>query len=147
MNSNLFAKSLQGVLSLKLFKLDRSVLIEEFIYTEVSSSNSDLDAVVFNFNCNSLGSKLVYSLSLSHKHDLELSPLWVVVDKLSQFFINDIILDRNVDSNPLLQINDILLESLNFTLSILQLFEQLQRSFICFVYFFLQLQDIVSGVI
>ena len=95
--------------------------------------------MILNFNGYSLGSKLVDTLALSHEHDLELCSLWVVVDELCQLLVDLVLFHRNVHSDTLLKVNNILLESFNLTLRILQLLQQFQRCFISFIHFLLKL--------
>jgi len=122
-------------------------LIQELIKGKISSSNSDLDIVLFNLDSNSLGTKLVNTFRLSHEHDLEFGSFWVVVDELGELSVNGIILDWDVNSNSLFQVNDVLLKSFNFNLSILELFQKLKRSLVGLVHFFLQGNDIVGGLV
>jgi len=122
-------------------------LIQELIKGKISSSNSDLDIVLFNLDSNSLGTKLVNTFRLSHEHDLEFGSFRVVVDELRELSVNGIILDWDVNSNSLFQVNDVLLKSFNFNLSILELFQKLKRSLVGLVHFFLQGNDIVGGLV
>lgn len=122
-------------------------MIQELIKGKISSSNSDLDIVLFNLDSNSLGTKLVNTFRLSHEHDLEFGSFRVVVDELGELSVNGIILDWDVNSNSLFQVNDVLLKSFNFNLSILELFQKLKRSLVGLVHFFLQGNDIVGGLV
>jgi len=122
-------------------------LIQELIKGKISSSNSDLDIVLFNLDSNSLGTKLVNTFRLSHEHDLEFGSFRIVVDELGELSVNGIILDWDVNSNSLFQVNDVLLKSFNFNLSILELFQKLKRSLVGLVHFFLQGNDIVGGLV
>jgi len=122
-------------------------LIQELIKGKISSSNSDLDIVLFNLDSNSLGTKLVNTFRLSHEHDLEFGSFRIVVDELGELSVNGIILDWDVNSNSLFQVNDVLLKSFNFNLSILELFQKLKRSLVGLVDFFLQGNDIVGGLV
>lgn len=122
-------------------------MIQELIKGKISSSNSDLNIVLFNLDSNSLGTKLVNTFRLSHEHDLEFGSFRVVVDELGELSVNGIILDWDVNSNSLFQVNDVLLKSFNFNLSILELFQKLKRSLVGLVHFFLQGNDIVGGLV
>ena len=79
--------------------------------------------MVFDLDCYSLGSELVDSLRLTHEHDLEFRSLWVVVDELGQLLVSKVFLHWNVNSDSLLQVNDVLLESLNLDFSVFKLLE------------------------
>ena len=72
LDGNFLTEPLQRVVPLELLQLNRSVLIQELINREVASSNSDLDALLLDFNGDSLGSKLIHALGFPHEHDLEL---------------------------------------------------------------------------
>ena len=121
LNCNLLAESFNWILPLQLFKFNWSVLVQEFIDRQISSTNSDFDIVLLNFNSNSLGSELIDTLSLTHEHDLEFGPLWIVIDELGELLINLVVSDWNINSNSLLQVNDVLLQSLNLNLCFLEL--------------------------
>ena len=86
----------------------------------------DLDVVLLNFNSYFFSAKLVNTFRFSHKHDFQLGSFRVVVDVLGQSLVCNVILDWNINSDPLLQIDDVLLKCLNFDLSILELFQKFQ---------------------
>lgn len=65
---------------------------------------------------------MIDALGLSHEHDFELGPLGVVIDELSQFFVDLIVLNWDVNCDSLLEVNNVSLECANFNFSILQLF-------------------------
>ena len=147
LNSNLFTKSLKWILSLKFLELNWGVLIQELIKGKITSSNSDLDIVLLNLDSNSLGTELVNTFGLSHEHNLEFGSFRVVVDELGELSVNGIILNWDVNSNSLFQVNDVLLKSLNLNLSILELFQKLKGSLVGLVDFFLEGDDVVGGLI
>ena len=146
LNGYLFTESLQWILSLKLLELNRSVLIQEFIDRKETSTNSDLDVVLLNFDGNSLRSKLINTFALSHEHDLELGSLWVVVDELSKFLICGVSLDWNIHSDSLLEVNDVLLKSLDFNFGIFELFQEFKRSLVSFINFLLKFKNVIRTV-
>ena len=80
-----------------------------------------VNLVLVNSNSNSLRSELIDTLTFSHKHNLKLLSVRVVVDELSKSLVNNIILNWDIDSNSLLQFNDVVLEGFNFDFSIFQL--------------------------
>jgi len=102
LNCNFLGEPLDRVSPLELLKLNRSILVKELIDREVSTSNSDFDTLLLNLDGDSLGTELVNAFSLSHEHDLELGPLRVVVDELSQLLIDLVVSDWNVNSYSLL---------------------------------------------
>ena len=108
MNCYFRGESLDGVISLQLFKLNGSVLIKELVNRKVTSANTNLNVIFFNLDCNSLRSKLVDTLRLTHEHDLELLAIGVVVDVLRQLLVDDIALHWDVDCDARLEVNDVL---------------------------------------
>ena len=147
LNGDLLTESLDWVLSLELLEFNRCVLIQEFVERKVATANTDLDVVFLYFDSNSLRTELVDTFALPHEHYLELGALWIIVDELSQFAVNVVLLHWDIHSNSLLQVNDVLLEGVNLDLSILELLEQLQRCLICLVDFLFKLKDVVSAIL
>ena len=92
-------KLLQRILSLQLFKLSWRVLVQELIDSQVPSSHSDVDLVLIHSYSDPLATEFVHALRFPQEHDLEFVPVWVVVDELSQFVVNGVVLDRDVDSH------------------------------------------------
>ena len=86
---------------------------------------------------------MVDSIALSHEHDLQTLSLWVVVDELSQTTINRVFLDWDVDSNSLLEFDDVVLQSFILAFSVLQVSEELERCLVSLVDLVLKLEDIV----
>lgn len=122
LNSHFFRESFNRVLAVQSFHFNRSVLIQELINWEITSANSDLNVVLFNLDRNSLSSKLINAFGLSHEHDLKLLPLRVIIDKFRKSPVYLVILDRYVDCNSVLQIDDVLFKRFKLVLGILQLF-------------------------
>lgn len=133
LHGDLLGELLQGVLTLQLLQLSGGVLVQELVNGEVSTSNTDVDLVLVDTDPYPLGSELVDTLVLSHKHDLELLSLRVVVNKLSKALVDGVVLNWDVDSNTLLQLNDVVLKSLNLNLSVLQLSEEFETSLVSLV--------------
>ena len=147
LDGNLLAESLQGILSFELLELSWSVLVQEFVQREVTTANSDFNVIFLDLDSDSLGSELVDSLGLTHEHDLELGSFRVVIDEFSQLSIDWILLDWDVNSNSLLQVDDVLLEGINFNLSILELLQELKRGLVSLVNFFLKFKNVVSSIV
>jgi hypothetical protein len=61
---------------------------------------------------------LINSLALSHEHNLQFCSFWIVVYEFSQSFVNVVLFNRNIDSNALLQIDDVAFQSFDFIFSI-----------------------------
>ena len=146
LDGDLFSKTSQRVVPLQLINFWRCVLVQKFINREVAASNSDVDFVFFDFDGYSFGAKLVDALGFAHKHYLELGPLRIIVDKLSELLVDLVIFDRDVDGDPMLQVVHILFEGVYFHLGVLELFEKIQRRLIGLVYFFLELQNIIGRI-
>jgi hypothetical protein len=122
-------------------------LVEELVDGKISSAHSNLDALLLDLDGDTLGAELVDTLALSHEHDLELRSLWVVVDVLSQLLVDDVVLHRDVHSDSLLEVNNVLLKRSNLNLSLLELLEELERNLVALVDLLLHGDDVVSGLI
>ena len=94
-----------------------------------------------------LGAELIRALSLTHKHDLELLPIGVVVDVLSELLVNSVVLHWNVDGDARLQIDDVLAQRLNFALIVLHLLEHLELRGLRLVVFVFKLLDVGGGTL
>lgn len=102
-----------GVLALEALELNWSVLVKEFIDAEVATANLDLNLVTDANDADALRAELVDTVALAHEHNLQPLAIRVVVDVLSQFLVGDVVLDRNVNSDARLKINDVLAQLLN----------------------------------
>ena len=147
LDGDLLGHALQGVLSFKLLELLGSVLLKEGVDREEATADTDLDVVLLNLNHDLSGAELVDTLGLSHEHDLQLASFGVVVDVLGEALVDGIFLDGNVDSDSLLEINDVLLERFNLDLGILQLLEELERSLVGSVHLLLKVDDVLGRLI
>jgi len=121
-------QALERIISFVFLKLERSVLIQEFVDGKVSTTNSDVDLVLIHSHRDTLGTELIDTITLSHKHDLKLLSIGEVVDILSKSFVDGVALDRDVDGDAGLQVDDVLLQSLNLELSVLKVLEDVDRS-------------------
>ena len=99
LEGNTVRHSAHRVLTFEFLKLSWSVLVEELVQGEVAAADSDLNLVTNASDHHSLGAKLVSAFGLAHKHDLQLLSVRVVVDVLSQFLVDGVVLDRDVDSD------------------------------------------------
>jgi len=109
-------EALHWVLALKFFKLNWSVLVQELVNGEETTTDTDVDSVLVNLDQDTLASELVDTLAFTHEHDLQPVPVWVVVDVLSDLLVNLVILDWDVDSDARLQVDDVVAENLNLAL-------------------------------
>ena len=100
LHSNSFVESLQRISTLELLKLCRCVLIQELIDRQISTSNLDLDLVALYGNFNLLWAKFVYTLGLSHKHDLQFLAVGVVIYVLGEFLVDIVVFDGDIDGDP-----------------------------------------------
>ena len=66
---------------------------------------------------------MVDAFLLAHEHDLQLLTVWVVVDILGKFLVNGVPFNGNVDRNSRLEVNNVLSQSFNFLLVVLQLLQ------------------------
>jgi len=147
LDGDFFTESLERILSLELFKFNWSVLVQEFVNGEVPSTNSDLDCIFFDLDGNSLGSELVNTFRFSHEHNLQFGSLRIIVNEFGQLLIDGILLNWDIDSDSLFQIDDILFQCLDFNFGVLKLFQKLQRRLISLVNFFLKLENVIGRMI
>ena len=82
LKGNTVCHAAHRVLTLKLLKLSWCVLVKELIQREEATTYADLDLIFDTLDHDTLGTKLVNSLGFTHEHDLELLPVWVVIDVL-----------------------------------------------------------------
>ena len=122
-------------------------MIEELVKGKVTSTNSDFDIVLFDLDGNSLGTELVNTFGLAHEHDLELRSLGVVVNEFSKLSVDWVFLHWNVNSDSLLEVNDVLLERINLDLGILQLLQELQRSLVSLVDLLFKFENVVGRIV
>lgn len=122
-------------------------MFEESVDREEATADTNLNVILLNLDHDLLGAELVDTLRLSHEHDLELASFGVVVDVLGEASVDGILLDGNVDSDSLLEVNDVLLKRFNFDLSILKLLEKFERSLVGSVDLLLELKDVLGGLV
>jgi len=131
LHGNFLRESFHRVGPFQLFKLNRGVLVEELVYREVATTDTDVDPVLVNTHCDAFCSELVNSLWLTHEHDLEFLSVGEVVNVLSQSFVDSILLDGDVDSDTALQVNNVLFQSIDLVIQLLDfklyIFERLQQ--------------------
>jgi hypothetical protein len=126
---------LEGVLASKLIKLSWSVLLKEFIYRQVAASYSHVDLVVLNADVYSLCAELVNAFTLAVEHDPQSLSIGVVVDVFGQPHINRIALHWNIEGKLSLQVGTLLLEQLDFSLSLLKESNEFKRGFVRLIEF------------
>ena len=146
LNSNFLTESLQRIFSFKLLKFNWSVLIKELINWKISTTNSYLNVIFLNLDCNSLCTKLIDSFGFSHEHNLQFRSFWIVVNEFCQLFIDCVFFYRNIYCDSLFQINNVLLQCFNFNFGIFKLFQKLKRSLISFIHFFFKLKNVISCI-
>lgn len=149
---NLLTHPLQRVLPLQQLQLCRRVLVEELVDGEVASADTNVDLVFVNADQHALASELIDTLRLAHEHDLQLLAVRVVVDVLSDSLVDCVALDRDVDCDAALQVNDVVAKCFNLDLHLiagglrrLQLFKQLKRRALRLIVLLLQLNDVCRG--
>lgn len=71
--------------------------------------------------------------------------LRVVVDELSELAVDGVVLDGDVDSDSLLELDDVVLQCLNFDFGILELSQELEGCLVGAVDLVLEFKDIVRG--
>ena len=138
LDGNTLAHPLKWILALQLLQLSWRVLIQELVDAEVASTNLDQDLAALDLDAHSLLTKLVDTLRLAHKHDLKFAALGIVVDVIAQSFVHSIRLNRDVNGNAGLKINNVLLK-------VLDLLEELKTSLIRLEALVLDLLNIVRS--
>ena len=123
LDSNFFWETLYWVFAVQSLHLNRRILIQELINRKISSANSNLDIILLNLHSNLFGSKLVHAFRFSHEHNLQILPLWIIVDELGEASVHLVVFYWNIHRNPMLQINNILLKRFKFIFSALQLLQ------------------------
>ena len=98
----------ERVLALENLELGWSVLIKELVDREETTADTDLNLVLNTLNHDALGAELVDTFAFSHEHDLELLPVWIVVNVLGKLFVDSVVLDGDVDRDARLQIDNVL---------------------------------------
>jgi hypothetical protein len=126
LHGDLLIESLERVLALKFLKLSGRVLVQELVDGEEASAHAHVDLVLVDAHVNALGAKLVDALGLTHEHDLEFLAVGVVVDVLSEALVNLIVLHGDVNRDARLEVNDVLLQGLNFKFRVFQRVEELK---------------------
>jgi len=63
----------------------------------VAATNSNIDSVAVALHVHAFRAELVDALLLSHKHNLELLAVRVVVDVLGEALVNLVVFDGDVD--------------------------------------------------
>ena len=94
---------------------------------------------------NALLSELVNPLRLTHEHDLQLLSVGVIVDVLGKRRVDGVALDRDVDGNSRLQVDDVGLEGLNLSFKVSHGLEELEGGSVGGVTFLFKLDDITGG--
>ena len=145
-DAHFLTESLQWILTLDFLELTRGELVQEFVDREISSTNAYLNATFLDGDKDSLGAKSVNALRITHKHNLQFISVGVVVNKLSNFHIDWIIFNWNINGNFCLEINDVAFQSRIFSFQIPNLLEHIQASLVGLKYSFLQLCHILSGI-
>ena len=114
LDCDLLTEPLERVVLFHFLELHRRVLVNKLIDGKVATAHTDVNLVLLNLDGDTLAPELVNTLRLTHEHDFELGAIGVVVDVLSQSAVSLIVFYRDVNSDPALEIQSILLECLNF---------------------------------
>ena len=120
LNSDSFREASERVSTFEFLKLNRGVLVNEFINGQEATTNFDLDLVSFNFDHDALRTEFIDTFGLTHEHNFEFLSIWVVVYVFCQLFINRISLSWDVDGDSCLQIDYVRFKGIDFFLTILE---------------------------
>ena len=143
------------VFSLQFLKLNWRILVQKFVQRKITATNFDLDLVADTAHPDTLSAELIDTFSLPHEHDLQLLPIRIVIDVLSQLQIDLIALDWDVHRiGSLLKVNDDLTELVNLVIGfvklafvLLHLLEHLKLSLLRLIELLLKLADIGRGTL
>ena len=151
-HSYLLCESLHRIIAFQLLELHRRVLVQELVNRKVTAADPNADPVLVDLDVDTLATELVNTLGLAHKHDLKLLAVRVIVDVLSDFLVNLVALDWDVDGDTRLQVNDIVAKNFNLLVGLLaplfgllQLGQQVKTLLLRAIEQLLQLQDVGGG--
>ena len=147
LQSDAVGHAAHGVLALQNLKLSGSVLIKELVQGQVATANLDLNLVTHAHDAHALAAELINAVRLAHEHNLQLLPVGVVVDVLSELLVDRVILHGNVDRDTRLEIDDVLSQRLNFALVVFHLLKHLELRRLRLVEFLLKLADVCRGAL
>lgn len=109
----LLCESLHRIIAFQLLELHRRVLVQELVNRKVTAADPNADPILVDLDVDTLATELVNTLGLAHKHDLKLLAVRVIVDVLSDFLVNLVALDWDVDGDTRLQVNDVVAKNFN----------------------------------
>ena len=148
----LLCESLHRIIAFQLLELHRRVLVQELVNRKVTAADPNADPVLVDLDVDTLATELVNTLGLAHKHDLKLLAVRVIVDVLSDFLVNLVALNWDVDGDTRLQVNDIVAKNFNLLVGLLaplfrllQLGQQVKTLLLRAIEQLLQLQDVGGG--
>ena len=95
----LLCESLHRIIAFQLLELHRRVLVQELVNRKVTAADPNADPVLVDLDVDTLATELVNTLGLAHKHDLKLLAVRVIVDVLSDFLVNLVALNWDVDGD------------------------------------------------
>lgn len=147
LNCDALAHSFEGVLSLELLELIGSVLVDELVDGEEATAHAYQDLVLVALDVDALGAELVDTLGFTHKHDLQLRAVGIIVYVLCESMVDRVVLDGDVDGDAALQVDDVLLEDLDFDLCVFETLQQLQGDLVALEDFVLELSHVFRGVV
>lgn len=153
-HGDLLLEAFHGVFALKFLELNGGVLVQEFVNAQVAAADSDVDLIFVDFDADTLAAEVVNTLGFTHKHNLKLLAIRVVVDVLSNLFVDLVIFDGDVNCDSRLQVNDVVAEDLDFLLHVVavtlgssQVLQQVQLVNLRLVEFVLEVSDALSGTV
>ena len=107
LDGNLLIEALHSIFAIEFLKLYRSVLIKELINREIATTDFDMNLVSFTLYRYTSLAKFVHSSRLSQEHYLKLLSIRIVIDILGELFVDRVIINRDIDSNPRLKLHDV----------------------------------------
>jgi len=112
--SDLLRKLLEWVTSLKFFKLNARVLVEELVNAHVAAANPHLELVLSESHLHALRSKLVDASLLAKEHDFEFVAVREVVHEVGKADVHRIVLNRDVHLHLRFQVHAVDFEGVDF---------------------------------
>ena len=139
------AEPLKWVPSLEFFQLNWRKLVQKFIDWHVAAANPDQNAALFNPHADFFRAKFIDPTAVPHEHNFEPVAVGVVVDELGHFVVDRVVLDRNVDSDSRLQVNDVGFQGLALNFEISHLLQQIKWCLVCRENLIFQLGGVLRG--
>lgn len=128
-----------------------TVLLNELLYCQVSTTYPDDDLVFLNLHEHAFLAILVNSLALSFEPHLVSHIIGHVVNEICQLLVEWVVLNGIVDERVLgdvcvvLQLHDYVMQSLDLAIAVLQVLEELNRGLLCLLALLFDFEEVVRA--